>query len=189
MPRNADNLVWVDLETTGLNVERRVILEIATIITDKDLNAIEEGPPIVIHHPPAILSRLDAWCRSQHAASGLLAASRKSTMTVEEAERETLAMLRKHCPPRLCPLCGNSICFDRRFLIRYMPKLDTYLSYRNVDVSSIKELVRRWHPQNAQRIEKQSSHRALDDIRESIDELKLYRRLFFKEENAQRDVA
>jgi oligoribonuclease len=189
MKRDPDNLIWLDLETTGLNVERRVILEIATIVTDKDLNALADGLSIVIHHPPAVLSRLDAWCRGQHGESGLLDESRQAVISLGEAEQHTLELIRKHCPPKLCPLCGNSICFDRRFLIRHMPKLEAYLNYRNVDVSSIKELVRRWHPEGTAKPEKQSTHRALDDIRESIDELKLYRRLVFREEHGQRHVA
>jgi oligoribonuclease len=189
MKRNPENLVWIDLETTGLNVDRRAILEIAAIVTDKDLNVLEEGPSLVIHHPSAVLSRLDAWCRGQHGESGLLKESAQSTISLDEAERRTLDLIRKHCPPKRSPLCGNSICFDRRFLIRYMPKLEAYLNYRNVDVSSIKELVQRWYAGGLQKQEKSSSHRALDDIRESIDELRLYRRLVFKDAHADRRVA
>jgi len=184
MPRSASNLVWIDLETTGLDLETRTILEIATIITDKDLNTLEEGPDLVIHLPDEILSSMDPWCMKQHSATGLVEASRTSTVTLEEAEEETLKFIRKHCPAKMCPLSGNSICFDRRFLIRYMPRINDFLNYRNVDVSSIKELVYRWKPGINGQLEKKSTHRALDDIRESIDELRLYRRLVFGEQDA-----
>ena len=173
------NLVWLDLETTGLNVETRAIIEIATIITDKDLHLISEGPHLVIHQPEETLSAIDDWCRDQHGASGLLKASRQSGTTIGQAEEQTLAFVKEHCPPNACPLAGNSICFDRRFLIRYMPRLNAYLNYRNVDVSTVKELCYRWRPSVMKTIDKESTHRALDDIRESIDELRHYRDTLF----------
>ena len=178
--KSRTHLVWLDLETTGLDVETREILEIATIVTDKDLNVIAEGPDLVVHHPESVLENIDAWCLKQHGASGLLEASRRSTVSLRQAEEQTLSFVREHCPPQACPLCGNSICFDRRFLIRYMPALDAYLSYRNVDVSTIKELLYRWHPNLDAKVEKKSKHRALDDIRESIEELRIYRKSVFE---------
>ena len=177
--KSRTHLVWLDLETTGLDVETRTILEIATIVTDKDLNVIAEGPDLVIHQPDSVLGSIDDWCLKQHGASGLLEASRGSTVSLRQAEEQTLSFIRTHCPPQACPLCGNSICFDRRFLIRYMPGLDAHLSYRNVDVSTIKELLYRWRPKLDANVEKKSHHRALDDIRESVEELRLYRKLVF----------
>jgi len=179
MPRSPSNLVWLDLETTGLNVETRAIIEIATIITDKHLNTIAEGPNLVIHQSEDALAALDYWCREQHGASGLLRASRQSEISLEEAERRTLDFVQTHCPPKACPLAGNSICFDRRFLIRYMPRLEAYLTYRNVDVSTVKELCYRWRPGVMKTAGKESTHRALDDIRESIDELRHYQEKLF----------
>jgi oligoribonuclease len=179
--RDPHNLVWLDLETTGLEVESCAILEIATIITDKNLTVLGEGPNLVIHQPNEILTNMDDWCAKQHAASGLLDAVRKSDVTLAQAENETLAFVGKHCRSNAAPLCGNSICFDRRFLIRHMPRLNEYLDYRNVDVSSIKELVHRWYPGVVGTLDKESTHRALDDIRESIEELRLYRARIFKE--------
>lgn len=184
MSRSASNLVWMDLETTGLDVEQRTILEIATIVTDKNLNILEQGPDLVVHQPDEILASMDPWCIKQHAATGLVDASRTSTVSLKQAEDETLTFLRKHCPAKMCPLSGNSICFDRRFLIRHMPRINAFLNYRNVDVSSIKELVFRWKPGVNEQLEKNSTHRALDDIRESIEELRLYRRLVFGEPDA-----
>ncbi len=134
--KSAMNLVWIDLETSGLDVETRVILEIATIITDRDLNILAEGPDLVIHQSEEVLATMDEWCMKQHRTSGLIEEVTRSTVSLSQAESETLAFVSSYCPPRSCPLCGNSICFDRRFLIRYMPKLDAILSYRNVDVST-----------------------------------------------------
>lgn len=180
MVRSSSNLVWIDLETTGLDVGTRVILEIATIVTDKNLEIVDQGPVIVIHYPDEILSRIDPWCREQHAQSGLLTASRNSKVDLEAAQQATVEFLKTHCPSGKCPLCGNSICFDRRFLIAHMPKVDRWLNYRNVDVSSIKELVHRWRPEALVQIEKESTHRALSDILESIEELRYYRRILFE---------
>ncbi len=180
--KNPTNLVWIDLETTGLDLETKVILEIATIVTDKDLNIIAEGPDLVIHQPKEILATMDEWCTKQHRTSGLIEEVRRSTVSLSQAEMETLAFVTSHCPPRSCPLCGNSICFDRRFIIRYMPKLDDLLSYRNVDVSTVKELVNRWYPGMSEEVgtSKTSKHRALSDIKESIEELRYYKKTVFK---------
>jgi len=179
--RKPTHLVWLDLETTGIDDQTRAIIEIATIITDRELNVLEEGPDLIIHQPDEILEAMDPWCVKQHGASGLTEAVRKSQITLKEAERQTLEFVSRYCPPKACPLCGNSICFDRRFIMRYMPGFNAHLNYRNVDVSSIKELAYRWYPGATKQLEKRTSHRAMDDIRESIEELRLYRRLIFKE--------
>jgi len=181
MARDRSNLVWIDLETTGLNVGRRAILEIASIVTDKDLGIVDEGPALVIHQSDDVLARLDPWCERRHGPSGLLEASRSSDISLREAEQETLRFVRKHTQRRTAPLCGNGICFDRRFLVRHMPELNDHMSFRNVDVSSIKELAHRWYPGVVEEMQKALRHRASDDIRESIEELRLYRRLIFKD--------
>jgi oligoribonuclease len=182
MPINQQptNLVWLDLETTGIDVETRKIIEIATIITDRELNVLEEGPDLIIHQPDGVLEAMDEWCVKQHGESGLTQSVKESSISLREAERQTLEFVARHCPPKACPLCGNSICFDRRFIMRYMPALNAHLNYRNVDVSSIKELAYRWYPSATQRLEKDTTHRAMDDIRESIDELRHYRRVIFR---------
>jgi len=177
--KHESNLVWLDLETTGIDVGCR-ILEVAVIVTDKDLQTLVEGPDFVIGQPQHVLERMDAWCIEQHADSGLTAAVCTSQTTLEEAEKRILEVIATYCPPGACPLCGNSICFDRRFLIRHMPALNAHLSYRNIDVSAIKELVSRWYGPEARAKEKQSRHRALSDIRESIDELRHYRDNVFR---------
>ncbi len=181
MSRNRNNLVWIDLETTGLSVGNRVILEIASIVTDKDLNIIDEGPVVIIHHEDTVLVRIDPWCDQQHGFSGLLEASRASDVSLREAEQQTLSFIRKHTHRGVAPLCGNSILLDRRFMMRYMPDLNAHLSHRNIDVSAINELAIRWFPGMAAILDKDVPHRAADDIRESIEELRLYRRLIFKE--------
>jgi len=183
MARKLDpaNLLWLDLETTGLDDRKAVILEIATIVTDRDLNVLEEGPDRVIHQPDDVLDRMEPWCVQQHGASGLTDASRRSTVLIGQAEEETLAFVRRHCAPSLAPLCGNSIGFDRRFIFHHMPRLNAHLNYRNVDVSTIKELVARWYPVQDHIQEKEPAHRALEDIRASIEELRRYRLCTFKE--------
>ncbi len=173
-----NRLVWMDLEMTGLDPDTDTILEIATIITDSDLNIVAEGPNLVIHHDAEALARMGEWCRAHHGASGLSARALASRMTLREAEQRTLAFIREHAPEREAPLCGNSIHQDRRFLARHMPAIDAWLHYRMIDVSTIKELVRRWYP--ALPIPaKQSEHLALADIRESIEELRYYRQRVF----------
>jgi oligoribonuclease len=176
-------LVWIDLETTGIDDRRSAILEIASIVTAADLAVVAEGPSVVIHQPDSVLESMDPWCIKQHGASGLTAASRCSTIDLAEAERRTLAFVRSHCLRGRAPLCGNSVGFDRRFLMHHMPQLNGYLHYRNVDVSTIKELVRRWYPGGETLVpEKDSGHRARADIRASIAELVLYRERVFRGE-------
>lgn len=172
------NLVWMDLEMSGLDPERDTILEIATLVTDSDLEIVAEGPVIAVHQTDAILEAMDDWNREHHAASGLTARVRASRIDLAEAERVTLDFVREHAEERTSPLCGNSIWQDRRFLARYMPKLESYLHYRIIDVSSIKELARRWYPSTVP--EKKNTHVALDDVRESIEELRAYRRTIFR---------
>lgn len=174
-------LAWMDLEMTGLDPKRDVIVEIATLITDDDLNIIAEGPDLVIHQPDDVLAIMDKFVFDMHTRSGLLPAIQASTVTLEQAGAETMAFLTQWIPTeRTVPLCGNSIGTDRRFLDSYLPDIENYLHYRSVDVSSVKELVRRWYPTvRAQRPNKQGSHRALDDIQESINELRYYREHIF----------
>jgi len=174
-------LVWMDLEMTGLDHNRDVIVEIATIITDDELAIIAEGPDLVVHQPDDVLAGMDPFVVDMHTRSGLLDAIRASTVSLEEAGTATLAFIRQHVPAAgTVPLCGNSIGTDRRFLTAYLPDIETYLHYRSIDVSSLKELVRRWYPKVRQdRPQKQGSHRALDDIRDSIEELQYYRERVF----------
>ena len=178
--KSRSHLVWIDLETTGLDPETHVILEIATLITDRELNVVARGPTLVVHQPEEVLARADPWARKQHESSGLLAEVKGSLVSLAQAEEETLAFLKAHIPPRACPLCGSSICLDRRFLVRYMPRVSKYLSYRHVDVSSIKELVARWYPEKIVHHRQASPHRALPDILSSIAELRYYREQVFR---------
>mgnify|MGYP003811868561 CR=1 FL=1 len=170
----------MDMEMTGLDPEKDGILEIATIVTDSELNVLAEGPHLIIHQPAKVLRRMDDWNRKHHGKSGLLKAVRKSKITLKKAEQLSLSFIKEHCVPQESPLCGNSIHQDRRFLIRYMPKIDAFLHYRHVDVSTVKTLVRRWYPKGKSAPRKKDSHRALDDIRESIEELKFYRKHYFR---------
>ncbi len=176
--RYRENMVWIDLETTGLDPETSVVLEIAVVITDKHLNQLAQTS-LVVHHPTAALVNLDEWVQTQHQGSGLLEEVRCSTLTLAQAEAAALDLVASYCPPRACPLAGSSVCFDRRFLVRHMPKLDAHLSYRQVDVSSLKELVKRWYPDKALANGVGAKHRALPDILESIEELRYYRRTVF----------
>jgi oligoribonuclease len=179
MAQSADNLVWIDLEMTGLDPGRDAILEIATIVTDGQLDVVAEGPVLAIHQTPAVLAAMDEWNQEQHARSGLLARVRATTCTGAQAEAATLKFLREYVPASASPMCGNSVCQDRRFLHRLMPALEGYFHYRNLDVSTVKELARRWAP--AQKaFEKDGRHRALDDIRASIAELRHYRKHLFR---------
>ena len=180
MNQDPRNLVWIDLEMTGLDPDSDHIIEIATIITDQQLNIIEEGPVLAIRQPEALLEGMDDWNQRHHSASGLVDRVRSSDVNERSAELQTLEFLRRYVPENASPLCGNSICQDRRFLYRYMPELERYLHYRNLDVSTLKELARRWAPQIAEGITKKATHRALDDIRESIEELRYYRKHFLK---------
>ncbi|MBI4422875.1 MAG: oligoribonuclease [Elusimicrobia bacterium] len=178
--RDPRNLVWMDLEMTGLNPDRDTILEIATIITDADLFILAEAPTLAVHQPEEVLVRMDPWCVEHHGASGLTQRVRDSKVTMAEAEEQTLAVIQRFCPEKVAPLCGNSIHQDRRFLVRYMPRIDGYLHYRMIDVSSVKELVHRWYPEDARPNTKEHTHLALDDVRESIAELSYYRQRVFK---------
>ena len=168
------NLIWIDLEMTGLDPEKNVILEIAAMVTDSMLEIVAEGPSIAISYPEAVLSRMEAWSGSQHKKSGLLERARKSPYSCAKAEKEVIAFLTRHCRKGKSPLCGNTIWQDRRFLIKYMPDLEAFCHYRNIDVSSIKELVKRWYPALPS-YKKKKAHLALSDINESIKELKYYR--------------
>ncbi|NKB61888.1 MAG: oligoribonuclease [Gammaproteobacteria bacterium] len=177
---HSQNLVWIDLEMTGLSPEKNLIIEIATIVTDGQLNVLEEGPVIAVHQSLKRLMEMDEWNTRTHTESGLVKRVRESSYDETQAERETLDFISKYVGANQSPLCGNSICQDRRFLARYMPKLESYLHYRNLDVSSIKELMVRWRPELLEGFTKFSTHQAMDDIRESISELKYYRRTFIK---------
>ncbi len=175
------NLVWVDLEMTGLDPKTCTILEIGCIVTDSELNIIAEGPEIAIHHSDKVLNGMEAWSKFHHKKSGLTDACRASKISLKKAEKLTQEFVKSHCVEKTAPLCGNTIWQDRRFLIRYMPKLESYLHYRVIDVSSVKELVKRWYPANYKMPrEKKQSHRVMDDIRESILELQYYREKVFK---------
>ncbi|HBO6757581.1 TPA: oligoribonuclease [Pseudomonas aeruginosa] len=178
--QNPQNLIWIDLEMTGLDPDRDVIIEMATIVTDSDLNTLAEGPVIAIHQPEEILAGMDEWNTRQHGQSGLTQRVRESTVSMAEAEAQTLAFLEQWVPKRSSPICGNSICQDRRFLYRHMPRLEGYFHYRNLDVSTLKELAARWAPQVRESFKKGNTHLALDDIRESIAELRHYRDHFIK---------
>ena len=177
--RHPLNLIWIDLEMTGLDTETDAIIEIATLVTDKDLNVLAEGPVMAIRQPEAMLAGMDEWNTRQHGQSGLTERVRNSTTTLAEAEQATLAFLKQFLDERQSPMCGNSICQDRRFLARQMPSLEAFFHYRNLDVSSVKEIIRRWRPELIKGFNKQSSHLAMADIKDSIAELTYYRDVFF----------
>ena len=180
MSQNENNLIWIDLEMTGLDTQNDVIIEIATIVTDSNLNELAEGPMLAIHQSEEIMGAMDEWNTNQHGKSGLTERVKNSQLSVTEAEQQTLAFLNKYVPKSASPMCGNSICQDRRFMARLMPELEDYFHYRNLDVSSLKELAKRWAPDIAKGVEKSGAHLALDDTRDSINELRHYREHFLK---------
>ena len=177
---NEFRLVWLDMEMTGLDPERERIIEVAVVVTEPDLTIVAEGPVLVIHQPDSLLDGMDSWNRSTHSKSGLTAKVKASTMTEEQAQDELIAFLSQYVPAGKSPLCGNTVSQDRRFMFKYMPKLEQFFHYRTVDVSTLKELARRWKPELLKGFEKRSKHEALADIYESIDELKYYREVFIK---------
>ncbi len=183
---SGDHLIWIDLEMTGLKPDTDAIIEIATVVTDRDLNLIAEGPNLAIHQPDSVLGRMDEWNQKQHGASGLLARVKASTITTAVAEARTLAFLAPLVTAGASPMCGNSICQDRRFLARQMPELEHFFHYRNLDVSTLKELAHRWAPGVAEGFVKQGAHLAHADIHESIRELRHYRAQLFAPQFAAR---
>lgn len=174
-----DNLIWIDLEMTGLNPDRDHIIEIATVVTDSQLSTVAEGPVFAIHQPDAILDSMDEWNTNQHGKTGLIERVKASHVTLEEAQAETIEFLMHHVPAGKSPMCGSSICQDRRFLFRYMPRLEQYFHYRNLDVSSVKILAQHWAP-HLQGVKKEMRHIALGDIYDSIAELRYYKNHFFR---------
>ena len=177
--QSPNNLVWMDLEMTGLDPDKELIIEIATLVTDSDLNILEEGPCLAIKQSNAVLSRMDAWNTTTHGASGLTNKVMQSTISDSEAGKTTLDFIKQYCPPQTSPLCGNSIGQDRRFLIKYMPELHDYFHYRSIDVTSIKEVIKRWFPKGPKFPKKSSVHSANIDVKESLEELIFYRKHYF----------
>ena len=177
MSQDKNNLIWIDLEMTGLDTFNDVIIEIATVVTDKDLNKLAEGPVIAIHQPDSVLEGMDEWNQSHHGSSGLVKRVKESIFSAAQAEAETIAFLEQYVPKGASPMCGNSICQDRRFMAREMPALEDYFHYRNLDVSTLKELAARWKPEVLDQLTKKGAHLALDDILDSIEELQFYRKM------------
>jgi oligoribonuclease len=175
MAGDPNNLVWIDMEMTGLQPDSDRVIEIAMLVTDPQLNVLATGPVLVVHQPDSVLDAMDSWNKSTHAKSGLIEKVRASTLTEADAERQAVQFLSAHVPPSASPMCGNSICQDRRFLARWMPRLEAHFHYRNLDVSTLKELVKRWKP-DLKSFAKEGKHEALADILESIEELKFYRK-------------
>ena len=176
MAGDPNNLIWIDMEMTGLQPDADRVIEIAMLVTDPQLNVLATGPVLVIHQPDEVLEAMDSWNKSTHAKSGLIERVRASSLNEAAAEREALAFLSANVPASSSPMCGNSICQDRRFLARWLPRLESYFHYRNLDVSTLKELVKRWKPEMMKGVVKEGKHQALADILESIEELKYYRR-------------
>ena len=180
MAQDPNALIWIDMEMTGLSPERDRIIEVALVVTTPELETVAEAPVLVVHQPDAVLDAMDSWNKSTHGKTGLIDRIRASQLTEEEVETRMLAFLEPLIPTGLSPMCGNSICQDRRFLARWMPRLEQYFHYRNLDVSTLKELARRWKPEVAAGLTKKGKHEALADIYESIDELKYYKEHFLK---------
>jgi oligoribonuclease len=178
--QNDTHLVWIDMEMSGLEPDTDSILEVALIVTDKDLNLVEEGPVLVVHQSDAVLDAMDNWNKGTHGKSGLIDKVKASSLGDAEVEAQMIEFMKKHVGERKSPMCGNSICQDRRFLARHMPKLEAYFHYRNLDVSTLKELAARWRPELKDGFKKANSHTALADIQESIEELKYYRDNFIR---------
>ena len=177
--QSRDNLIWIDLEMTGLDPDKEKIIEIATLVTDSDLNIVAEGPNIIINQSLQILDAMDEWNQNQHGSSGLIDEVKKSDITEQIAEIDTLDFISKYVGEKVSPMCGNTVSHDRRFLRRYMPEVESFFHYRNVDVSSIKELLKRWNPELLDGYKKKGGHRAMADVLESIEELKFYKENFF----------
>jgi oligoribonuclease len=184
MPQDVNNLIWLDMEMTGLYPDQDYVLEVAMVITNSQLETVAESPVLVVHQSDQVLRGMDAWNQATHGRSGLIDKARASRLTEAEVERQMLAFLEQHVPAKASPMCGNSICQDRRFLARWMPKLEDYFHYRNLDVSTLKELVKRWRPELAKGLTKHGKHEALADIYESIEEMKYYREHFIRLETA-----
>lgn len=180
MAQDQNHLIWLDMEMTGLEPDRDRIIEIAIVITDGNLNIVAEAPVIAVHQPDAVLDAMDEWNRNTHGKSGLTERVKASTVSEVEAEAQMLAFLQQYVPARTSPMCGNSVCQDRRFMARYMPKLEDWFHYRNLDVSTLKELAKRWRPEVYKGVEKKGKHEALADIHESIAELRHYRDNFLR---------
>jgi oligoribonuclease len=180
MAQDPGNLIWIDMEMSGLNPDSDRVLELAIIITDSQLNAVAEGPVLVVHQPDSVLDAMDDWNKSTHAKSGLVGRVKASTLAEAEAEAQMIEFLAQHVPSGISPMCGNSVHQDRRFLARHMPALEAYFLYRNLDVSTLKELAKRWKPAIMSGLTKHGKHEALADIQESIEELKYYREHFLK---------
>jgi oligoribonuclease len=180
MPQDQNNLVWIDMEMTGLEPDTDRVIEVAMVVTDSQLVKVAEAPVLVVHQPDSTLDAMDKWNKSTHARSGLIDKIKASSLTEAVVEERMLAFLAQHVPARTTPMCGNSICQDRRFMARWMPKLEAYFHYRNLDVSTLKELARRWKPEMMKGLSKHGKHEALADIYESIEELKFYRENFLK---------
>ena len=176
MAADPNNLIWIDMEMTGLVPDTDRIIEVAVLVTDSQLNLVAEGPVLVVRQPDAVLEAMDSWNRSVHRKSGLIDKVKASALDEAAVERQTIEFLKQHVPEGVSPMCGNSICQDRRFLARWMPKLEGFFLYRNVDVSTLKELIKRWKPDVAKALKKEGKHEALADIYESIEELKYYRK-------------
>jgi oligoribonuclease len=180
MAQDANNLIWIDMEMSGLNPDTDKILEVALVVTDSNLNTVAEAPVLILRQPAALLEVMDDWNKSTHAKSGLIDKVKASNLSEDEVEAQLVAFLSRHVPAKASPMCGNSICQDRRFLARHMPQLEAYFHYRNLDVSTLKELVKRWKPELAAGLTKLGKHEALADVYESIEEMKYYREHFIK---------